>query len=459
MIDRLHPGGPFSDHYVQAIERMSLTRRVGKVNQFLGLVVESLGPEVFWGERCEIRSRLSGESTPSEVVGIKEGKVLLMPYGAVQGISLGCEVVATGRVAEVPVGEVLMGRVIDAFGQPLDGGPPLKIERWHSIYRDPINPLQRPPIGTILETGVRCVDSLMTIGRGQRVGIFAGSGVGKSTLLGMISRNMDADINVIAMIGERGREVMDFIQHVLGEKGLCRSVVVVATSDQPALVRSHAALAATTIAEYFRDQGRDVVLTMDSITRFAMAQRELGLAVGEPPTSRGYPPSVFALLPRLLERCGTVAGGGSITAFYTVLVEGDDINDPIADHVRAILDGGIVLSRQLANRRHYPAIDVLHSNSRLIEVLVGEAERKKAAHLIGIVDTYERARDMVDIGAYKSGSNLELDAVLKQMPAINNFLRQPHDQRVSRAEAMQALTQLLEHRQMPVRKAREQQTA
>lgn len=429
--------------YLQAIENADLTRRTGRVSQFLGLIVEADGPEAFWGERCEIRSPLQSDPTLAEVVGIKSGKVLLMPYGQLKGISLGSEVVATGRCSEVPVGDALLGRVIDAFGKPLDGGPALHAEQYYPIFREPLNPLLRPPIATILETGVRAVDALMTVGRGQRMGIFSGSGVGKSTLLGMVSRNMNADFNVIAMIGERGREVMDFIENILGAEGLARSVVVVATSDQSALVRSHAALAATAIAEYFRDQGADVVLTMDSITRFAMAQRELGLAVGEPPTSRGYTPSVFALLPRLLERCGTIANGGSITAFYTVLVEGDDLNDPVADHVRAILDGGIVLSRALANQRHYPAIDILHSNSRLINRLVTDEELAWGAKLVKTVDTYERARDMVDIGAYKPGSNPELDRVIEAMPAINAFLCQSFDESASRAQAMQGLKQLV----------------
>ncbi len=429
--------------YLQAIEDANLTRRLGRVSQFLGLVVEADGPEAFWGERCEIHSPLRNEPTQAEVVGIKDGKVLLMPYSQLQGISLGSEVVATGCCSEIPVGEELLGRVIDAFGEPLDGGPALNISKHYPIFQEPLNPLQRPPITNILETGVRAVDTLTTVGRGQRMGIFAGSGVGKSTLLGMISRNMNADVNVIAMIGERGREVMDFIQNVLGDDGLARSVIVVATSDQAALVRSHAAFAATAIAEYFRDQGQDVVLTMDSITRFAMAQRELGLAVGEPPSSRGYTPSVFSLLPRLLERCGTTANGGSITAFYTVLVEGDDMNEPVADHVRAILDGGIVLSRQLANQRHYPAIDILQSNSRLLTGLASNDELAWSAELVKTVDTYERARDMVDIGAYKSGSNPELDRVIKLMPAINNFLCQSFDEKESRSDAITGLQKLV----------------
>lgn len=429
--------------YLQAVEDAELTLRTGRVSQFLGLIIEADGPEASWGERCEIRSRLQQHPTQAEVVGIKDGKVLLMPYSQLHGISLGSEVVATGRCSEVPVGQPLLGRVIDAFGCPLDGGPEIEVDEFYPIFRDPINPLQRPSIDTILETGVKAVDTLMTVGRGQRMGIFAGSGVGKSTLLGMISRNMNADINVIAMIGERGREVMDFIENILGEKGLARSVIVVATSDQAALVRSHAAFAATAIAEYFRDQGLDVVLTMDSITRFAMAQRELGLAVGEPPTTRGYTPSVFAFLPRLLERCGTIDNGGSISAFYTILVEGDDMNEPVADHVRAILDGGIILSRQLANKRHYPAIDTLHSNSRLITSIVAEEELSWGADLVKMIDTYERARDMIDIGAYRAGSNPELDRVIKLMPSIDAFLCQPFDENVTRNSAMRTLKQLV----------------
>jgi flagellum-specific ATP synthase len=306
-----------------------------------------------------------------------------------------------------------------------------------------MNPLQRPRIERILETGVRAIDTLFTVGRGQRVGIFAGSGVGKSTLLGMIARQMDADVNVIALIGERGREVLDFIELNLGESGLARSVVVVATSDQPALVRAHAAFAATAIAEYFRDRGRDVVLTMDSITRFAMAQREIGLAAGEPPTARGYTPSVFALLPRLLERGGTSQAGGSITAFYTVLAEGDDINDPVSDSIRAILDGGIVLSRTLANRGHYPSIDPLHSNSRLFRHLAAKNERDDVQALIELLSCYDISRDMVEIGAYREGGNPLLDRAIGRMDQINAFLRQDVEETGTRAEACRRLHDLV----------------
>lgn len=429
--------------YLNAVRNAELYRRSGRISQFFGLVVEADGPEVFLGERCEIYSR--GLATPvlAEVVGIRDGKVLLMPYGDLHGTRVGSEVVATGKAMDVPVGDALLGRVIDAFGNPLDGRGAVKPAARYPLYAAPVNPLHRPRIAEKLETGVRVIDSLMTIGRGQRVGIFAGSGVGKSTLLGMIARNMNADVNVIAMVGERGREVRDFIEGTLGEAGLARSVVVVATSDQPALVRSHAALAATAVAEYFRDQGLDVVLTMDSVTRFAMAQRELGLAIGEPPTARGYTPSVFAMLPRLLERGGTAASGGSITALYTVLVEGDDLNDPIADSIRAIVDGAFVLTRDLANRRHYPAIDVLQSNSRLLETLASDEEIDAGKKLVRMLSCYQDAKDMVEVGAYRAGSNPDLDRVLKKLPEIERFLCQRAQESVTRAQALLTMRQLL----------------
>ena len=429
--------------YCRGIESAALVRRTGKVNQFFGLVVEANGPDAFLGERCEIYSRDGGVPVRAEVVGIKNGRVLLMPYGELQGISLGSEVIATGRPVDIAVGDALLGRVLDAFGRPLDRYPAPACDSAYPLQAEPLNPLDRPRITDVLETGVRTIDTLLTVGRGQRVGIFAGSGVGKSTLLGMIARNMNADVNVIAMVGERGREVLDFIEQTLGEEGLARSVVVVATSDQPALVRSHAAFTATAIAEYFRDEGRDVVLTMDSITRFAMARRELGLAVGEPPTSRGYTPSVFAMLSRLLERGGTSSSGGSITAFYTVLVEGDDINEPISDSIRAVLDGSIVLSRELANQGHFPSIDVLHSNSRLMQALATKEEIGYAKRVINLLSTYEKSRDLVDIGAYQSGSNEELDLALKTVPALRAFLSQGFDEHVSRSEALSSLGQIL----------------
>lgn len=429
--------------YINALANAELVRKTGRVTQFYGLVVEASGPEVFVGERCDIYSHSNAPPVPAEVVGIRNETVLLMPYGELRGIRVGSEVIAYGKPVEIPVGEGLLGRVLNAFGEPLDAGVRISLEDMRSVYSAPLNPLQRPRINRVLETGVKAIDTLLTVGRGQRVGIFAGSGVGKSTLLGMIARNMNADVNVIALVGERGREVLDFIEESLGEDGLARSVIVVATSDQPALVRSHAALAATAVAEYFRDQGADVVLMMDSITRYAMAQREIGISVGEPPTARGYTPSVFAALPRLLERGGTADSGGSITAFYTVLVEGDDINDPIADSIRAILDGAIVLTRELANQRHYPSIDILQSNSRLLPHLASEEEQNSSAELIKLVDIYQNAKDMIDIGAYRTGTNSRLDLAIEKMPAINNFLCQTQSERCSRDAAMIELNGLL----------------
>lgn len=429
--------------YLSAIRNTEFVRRVGRITQFFGLVAESSGPDVFVGEVCEIYSRFQGAAILAEVVGIKDGKVLLMPYGDLRGIGLGSEVIATGRSLQIPLGKELLGRVVDAFGSPLDGKPLPELELHYHLKSDPINPLSRAKINQVLETGVRTIDTLLTLGRGQRMGIFSGSGVGKSTLLGMIARNMRADINVIALIGERGREVRDFIDKNLGPEGLARSVVVVATSDQPALVRSRAAYAATAIAEYFRDQGKHVVLTMDSITRFAMAQREIGLSIGEPPTSRGYTPSVFALLPKLLERCGTADNGGSITALYTVLVEGDDLNDPIADSLRAILDGHIVLTRELAHHGHYPAIDVLQSISRLLVDLVSKQDREIVKKAVQLLSTYEKSKQMVEIGAYRSGTNPDLDRAISLMPKLTEFLKQGMDDAVTRENAMRTLQNLL----------------
>ena len=430
--------------YLNAVNSTEFVRRIGTVTQFFGLIVEANGPDAFLGECCEIFNKAGTVPVRAEVVGIKDAKVLLMPYGELRGIRNGSEVVATGSPVKIPVGDALLGRVVDAFGQPLDSGSLGVIENEYPIYAAPLNPLDRPPIKEVLETGVRAIDTLLTIGRGQRMGIFAGSGVGKSTLLGMIARHMNADVNVIALIGERGREVRDFLDNVLGKDGLARSVVVVATSDQPALVRSHAALAATAIAEYFRDQGKDVVLTMDSVTRFAMAQREIGLAIGEPPTSRGYTPSVFAMLPRLLERGGTSANGGCITALYTVLVEGDDFNDPISDSIRAILDGHIVLTRELANHGHYPSIDVLQSNSRLMKDLLAKRDLEFSRKAVQVLSTHEKYKDMIEIGAYKNGSNPALDKAIRLVPHINEFLCQDFDQRVVRAESFQRLRKIIE---------------
>ncbi len=425
--------------YAAAVRSAELARRSGRVSQFFGLVVEAAGPDAFLGEVCEVYSRSQRQPISAEVVGLKDGKVLLMPYGDLRGIAAGSEVIATGRPAGIPIGDALLGRVIDAFGRPLDGKP-LQVAGAQSHFRlEPHNPLSRSRIREVMETGVRCIDCLLTLGKGQRVGIFSGSGVGKSTLLGMIARNVKSDVNVIALIGERGREVLEFIERNLGAEGLRRSVVVVATSDQPALTRCRAAYSATAIAEHFRDQGKDVLLIMDSMTRFAMAQREIGLSVGEPPTARGYTPSVFAALPRLLERGGTSEGKGATTAIYTVLVEGDDLNDPIADSMRATLDGHIVLSRDLANHGHYPAIDLLNSVSRLLPDLASPEERELAQQTVAALSAHAKSRDLIDVGAYRTGSNPELDAALRIMPDLERFLRQGMDEVHGRRDALAQL--------------------
>lgn len=430
--------------YRRAVAAASLTRRIGQVRRLGGLSIKVHGLDATVGELCAIWPRpspLEGAPTSpvlAEVVGVQADHLSLMPYGSVQGFSAGCEVVAQGSQSQVGVGSGLLGRVIDGFGEPLDGLPaPIAAER-RALRASPINPMRRPRICRALETGVRAIDSLLTLGQGQRVGIFAGSGVGKSTLLGMIARHVKADVNVIALIGERGREVKEFIDKHLGPEGLKRSVVVVAASDQPALARLRAAYAALAVAEYFRDRGQQVLLTMDSVTRFAMARREVGLAAGEPPTARGYTPSVFAELPELCERCGTSPSGGSITALMTVLVEGDDLNEPISDNMRAILDGHIVLSRQLAHTGQYPAIDVLQSSSRVMPDITQQAHRDLAVEAVKQIALLERNRQMVDIGAYESGSNAQLDLALAQQPKLLDWLRQ----REGGVAAHQGLVQL-----------------
>ena len=401
----------------------TLTRRIGVVRQVTGLAIEASGPDVMVGEMCTIVAR--GQAPiRAEVVGLRPGVVTLMPYAASHGLAVGCEVVASGEPAGIGVGAALLGRVIDGFGVPLDGlAAPATLQR-RSLKSVPINPMRRSRIDKVLETGIRCIDAFTTLGQGQRVGIFSGSGVGKSTLLGQIARHARADVNVIALIGERGREVREFIDRQLGPEGLARSVVVVATSDQPAVARLRAAYAALSIAEHFRDEGQQVLLTMDSITRFAMARREVGLSAGEPPTARGYTPSVFAELPELCERCGTSDSGGSISALLTVLVEGDDLNEPIADSLRATLDGHIVLSRRLAQQAHYPAIDVLHSASRVMSEVASDDARALASDAVSVLALIEQYRQMVDIGAYTAGTNPALDRALAARPALTAFLRQ-----------------------------------
>ncbi len=409
--------------YVQAIEQLDPVKVNGKVTQVVGLTIESQGPEAKLGEVCLIYSQLNQEPIMAEVVGFRDNKVLMMPLGELTSIGPGCDVVATGKPLSVKVGPEILGTILDGLGRPLTGGTqPFGLTNFPTNNQPP-NPLLRPRIIEPLSVGVRAIDGLMTVGKGQRVGIFAGSGVGKSTLLGMIARNTTADINVIGLIGERGREVMEFIERDLGEDGLKRSVLVVATSDQPAMIRIKGAMIATSIAEYFRDRGLNVMLMMDSVTRFAMAQREVGLAIGEPPATRGYTPSVFALLPKLLERAGT-ANKGSITGFYTVLVDSDDMNDPIADAVRGILDGHIVLDRKIAQKGQFPAIDVLASVSRVMNGICSDAHLDAAQRLKRLLATHKEAEDLINIGAYKMGTNREIDAAIRAKDAIREFTAQ-----------------------------------
>lgn len=409
--------------YRQYLSKVDPIRLNGRVTQVIGLIIEAQGPAVNLGELCYIYPKERGNLLKAEVVGFRDERILLMPLGEMQDIGPGCEVVASGQSLTIQVGQALLGKVLDGLGNCLDGRNNIFGGEEYAVSNSPPNPLTRKRINQPLEVGVKAIDGILTCGKGQRVGIMAGSGVGKSTLLGMVARNTKADINVIALIGERGREVRDFIERDLGEEGLQRSVVVVATSDQPALIRVKGALVATAIAEYFRDQGKDVMLMMDSVTRFAMAQREIGLAIGEPPTTRGYTPSVFAILPKLLERSGT-AERGSITALYTVLVEGDDMNEPITDAVRGILDGHIVLSRQLASQNHYPAIDLLNSVSRVMIEIVSKEHQAAANSLRDILATYKEAEDLINIGAYVAGSNPRIDYSLSKIDSVNSFLKQ-----------------------------------
>ncbi len=422
------------DRYRSALTRLDPVKQNGKVTQVIGLVIEASGPSASLGEICDIYYDRANHYDPdrppikAEVVGFRENRVLLMPLGVMEGIKPGSEVVATRRTQQVGVGPELLGRMLDGLGMPMDGGPPLDLRQSYPVNAAPPNAVTRPRIADPLEVGVRALDGCLTIGKGQRMGIFAGSGVGKSTLMGMIARSTTADVNVIALVGERGREVRDFVEESLGVEGVQRSVVVVATSDQPALVRIKAALVATAIAEYFRDLGANVLLMMDSVTRLAMAQREVGLAIGEPPATRGYTPSVFAMLPRLLERAGTAGTGtGSITGLYTVLVDGDDMNEPVADAVRGILDGHIVLSRDLAHRGHYPAIDILQSISRVMPQITCPEQREAAGVLREILATYHSAEDLINIGAYVEGSNPRIDRAKAKIEQVNAFLRQPAD--------------------------------
>ncbi|HKU15158.1 MAG TPA: FliI/YscN family ATPase [Steroidobacteraceae bacterium] len=426
----------------RAIAGTELVARTGRVVAVRGSIVESTGPAAQIGEQCRIEGAARGESIAAEVVGFTNGVTVLMPVGSVEGISVGERVVALGRLPEIRVGDELLGRVVDAFGRPLDEGAAFTAGRSRGLRAQPLSVLRRQRVDTALDTGVRVIDSMLTLARGQRIGLFAGSGVGKSSLMGMMARGAQAGVNVIALIGERSREVREFIEDQLGSEGLQRSVVVVATAAEPAVVRIKAAYAATTIAEYFRDQGQDVLLMMDSLTRFAMARREIGLAVGEPPTARGYTPSVFAELPQLCERSGPGVGAGSITGVYTVLVDGDDMNEPVADTLRGTLDGHIVLSREIANAGQYPAVDVLNSVSR-VHTSVGKPEDLAAARrVLACCALYERNRQLIEVGAYKQGVSPSLDRAVQLMPRIRAFLSQPLGHKTPRAESLAQLRKL-----------------
>lgn len=431
-------------YLLHSVRAADWIKRTGQIARFVGLSVESRGPDAHLGEICEIRSRGSGSSVRAEVVGLADGRVLLMPYEELEGIEIGSEVLATGERAHVLAGEHLLGRVIDGLGAALDGRPLPRDGVRRPLYPPPINPLTRGPVKDPLETRIRALDTLLTLGRGQRIGIFAGSGVGKSTLLGMLTRQVQADVAVVALVGERGREVKAFADSGMSAAAWQRTVVVAATSDQPPLIRRRAAFLATAIAEFFRDRGLHVCLTMDSLTRVAMAQREIGLAGGELPTARGYTPSVFALLPRLLERGGVRAQGGSLTALYTILVEGDDVDDPVADSVRAILDGHIVLSRAVAQRGRYPAFDITQSVSRLAGAVSSAEERRLANEAVELLAHYESARDLIEVGAYRSGTNPRLDRAVQLVPQLEAFLGQTPDELESRPKALARLRQILQ---------------
>ena len=428
------------EKYIKVAEESFFTRK-GKIVNVVGLTIESMGPDAKLGDVCYIYPGEAGaKPIMAEVVGFKEGKTQLMPYDQVEGIGIGNIVINTDMPLTVMVSDALLGQTLDGLGRPSDGTEILE-GKAYSVKAPPPDPMSRKIIDEVLSLGVKAVDGLLTIGKGQRIGIFAGSGVGKSTLMGMFARNTRADINVIALIGERGREVREFIERDLGPEGMKRSVVVVATSDRPALERNKAAKTATAIAEYFRDQGKDVLLMMDSLTRFSMAQREIGLAGGEPPVSRGYPPSIYADLPKLLERAGC-SDKGSITGLYTVLVDGDDFNEPITDTARSILDGHIMLDRKLAHKNHYPAIDVLQSISRCMSSIASREHKDAAGKLKNVLATYNEAEDLINIGAYKSGSNPNIDYAIQKINSVNEFLMQRTDEKFSFEDSVSGMESL-----------------
>lgn len=431
----------FLEKYQALVDHTETIKQIGRVQAVEGLKIESFGPQARVGEMCQIVIESTGAVVLAEVVGLRGSAVQLAPYEPTDGIEVGNPVIGLGHALEIPVSDDLLGRIIDGSGKPIDGMGEIGSGTYYPAVRTAPDPLRRTPIHEQVETGIRAIDALVPAGKGQRLGIFSGSGVGKSTLIGMVARNTAADINVIALIGERGREVGEFIEHDLGPEGLARSVIIVATSDKPALARLRAAYVATAIAEYFRDQGNDVMLMFDSVTRFARAQREIGLARGEGPASRGFPPSVDAVLPQLLERCGTNELG-TITGFYTILVEGDDMDEPISDTVRGILDGHVVLTRQLAQRNHYPAIDVLASVSRLETRICDPLHRRSAGAVRQLLAAYREAEDLINAGIYTAGSNPEIDAAVALRPRINQLLQQQIEERSTLAETRAALLEL-----------------
>ena len=428
MIDRRKYLGTLNNSYFN---------HLGKVTKVVGLTIESVGPDAKLNDLCEIIVD-DDTSVMAEVVGFLDKRLQLMPFETVEGVGIGCLVRNTGHPLSIPVGDALLGHTVDGLGRPTDTDETLELDAIYPVDGDPPDPMDREIISEVLPLGVKAVDGLITVGKGQRIGIFAGSGVGKSTLMGMFARNTKAEVNVIALIGERGREVREFVEHDLGEEGMARSVVVVATSDKPALIRKKAAMSATAIAEYFRDQGKDVLLMMDSLTRFSMAQREIGLASGEPPVTRGYPPSVYSTMPRLLERAGN-SDKGSITGLYTVLVDGDDFNEPITDTARSILDGHIVLNRRLAQKNHYPAIDVLASISRVMSAVASKEHKMLAGRMKNVMATYAEAEDLINIGAYKMGSNKSIDYAISKIDAVNDFLLQATDEKIDFEDVLATL--------------------
>lgn len=426
--------------YLQDLERTNAWRSSGRVTEVVGLLVESEGPAAGLGDFCEI-VLANGRRVRTQVIGFRSGRLLSMPLEETDGLQLGDTIIARSAAARVPVGRGLLGRVLDGFGRPMDGGPMIDADDAYPLYATPPGPLARPPIREPLVTGIRAIDGMLPCGKGQRIGIFGGSGVGKSTLLGAMSKHNAADVSVLALIGERNREVRGFLEHELGPEGLARSVVICATSDQPAPLRLRAAFVALAVSEYFRDQGAAVMLVMDSVTRLAMAQREIGLAAGEPPSQKGYPPSVFNLLPRIFERAGNFEGG-SITGLFTVLVEGDDFNEPICDAVRGILDGHIILSRELGSAGHYPAIDILQSVSRLAGAVSTPEQKDGTRKVREAMASYRRSEDLINLGAYAAGSNPILDAAIRTRPQLESFLKQDAGLKVSREETLHSLDRL-----------------